>query len=88
LERLIKALGRRLTIDGDPVKTRPRGVDADHPRLELMRFRRFTMMREYEGEPWIGTRKLLTHVRADWRAIRPVMEWLADQVGPAEEPGS
>ena len=25
--------------------------------------------------------------RADWRAIRPLIEWLADYVGPAQDPG-
>jgi len=87
LERMLAQLGRKFTIDGDPVKTRPRGVDADHPKLELMRFRRVTAMREYSADDWVRTPKTLNAVRSDWRALRPLVEFLADQVGPAEEPG-
>lgn len=87
LERILVHLGRKFTIDGDPVKTRPRGVAADHPKLELMRFRRVTAMREYSADDWARTPKTLNAVRSDWRALRPLLEFLADQVGPAEEPG-
>ena len=87
LERMLAQLGRKFTIDGDPVKTRPRGVAADHPKLELMRFRRVTAMREYSADDWVRTAKTLNAVRSDWRALRPLVEFLADQVGPAEEPG-
>ena len=41
----------------------------------------------YPVEPWLGTRKALTTVRSDWRALRPLIEWLADNVGPATDPG-
>jgi len=88
LERMIAQLGRRFAIDGDPVKTRPRGVAADHPRLELMRFRRVTAMREYPADDWTQTSKTLAAVRRDWRALQPMLEWLADQIGPAEDPAN
>jgi hypothetical protein len=44
--------------------------------------------RHYPVEPWLGTRKALTTVRADWRSMRPLIEWLADFVGPANDPGA
>ena len=34
----------------------------------------------------MGTRKTLTVVRNAWRQLRPLTEWLADQVGPAVDP--
>lgn len=88
LERIIKALKRRFTLDGNLMKTRPRGIDAEHPRLELLRYRQFTAMRAYDVEPWLASGKALTTVRADWRALRPLLDWLADHVGPADDPGS
>lgn len=87
LERLIASLGRRFTLEGRPLKTRPRGYDIDHPRIALLRNRALTAARSYPVEPWIGTRKAFTNVRTDWRAIRPLIEWLADYVGPASDPG-
>ena len=86
-ERMLATLGRKFVIDTDPVKTRPRGVSPDHPKLELMRNRRVTAMRQYPAEDWLKTPKTLATVRSDWRALRPLLEFLADQVGPAQEPG-
>lgn len=86
LERILRSLKRSWEIDGRPMKTRPRGIDADHPRLELLRNRALTVSRTYPAEPWLGTRKALTTVRNGWRAMRPLVEWLADYVGPAGDP--
>ena len=86
LERILKGLRRSWDIDGRPVKTRPRGYAADHPRIELLRNRALTVARHYPVEPWMGTRKALTTVRAGWRGMRPLIEWLADYVGPATDP--
>jgi uncharacterized protein (TIGR02453 family) len=87
LERVLKGLGRRFEIDGRPLKTRPRGYELDHPRIDLLRNRALTVSRTYPMTPALGTRKALTTVRTDWRAMRPLIEWLADYVGPATDPG-
>lgn len=73
-------------IDGQPLKTRPRGVDPSHPDLDLLRFKALTASRTYDVEPWMGTRKTLTVVRNAWRQLTPLTEWLADHVGPAVDP--
>ena len=87
LRGLITKLERQgWEIDGQPLKTRPRGVDADHPNLDLLRFRALIGLRHFAVEPWLGTRKTLTVVRNGWRQLRPLTEWLADQVGPAADP--
>lgn len=51
-------------VDGDRLKTRPRGVAADHPLLELLRHRTLTAERQYgarAGCPrpkhWRGSRR-------------------------------
>jgi uncharacterized protein (TIGR02453 family) len=87
LERLVKAARRRFEVEGKPLKTRPRGYEADNPRIDLLRFRALTVARTYSIEPSLGTRKAFTTIRADWRAMRPLIEWLADNVGPATDPG-
>ena len=73
-------------IEGRPLKTRPRGVDPDHPDLDLLRFRALTASKSFPVEPWMGTRKALTTVRSAWRQVGPLTEWLGDHVGPAEDP--
>jgi uncharacterized protein (TIGR02453 family) len=84
---MLRSLERRgWTVDGRPLKTRPRGVAADHPDLDLLRFRALVADRRYPVEPWLGTRRALTTVRTGWRALRPLVEWLGDHVGPASDP--
>jgi uncharacterized protein (TIGR02453 family) len=86
LERILAGLPRAFAIEGQPLKTRPRGFDADHPRIDLLRNRALTAARTHPPAAWLGTRKALTTVRADWRAMRPLLEWLADNVGPGADP--
>jgi hypothetical protein len=88
LERLMKVLPKTFAVDGNQLATKPKGVDADHPRLDLLRNRRLTAARNYAVEPWISTRKTLSVVRKDWNTILPLLEWLADHVGPAEDPSN
>ena len=87
VQRLVAKARRRFEVDGNPLLTRPKGYDADHPRIELLRFRRLTVGRTYAPSADWGTRRALTSVRGDWRAMRPLLEWLADSVGPAADPG-
>jgi uncharacterized protein (TIGR02453 family) len=59
---------------GDAVKTRPRGVDADHPRLELMRHESLTVHREVPPHD-AADAGFARVVAADWRKIKPLVEW-------------
>jgi len=70
------------------LKTRPRGVDAEDPNLDVLRYRCLTAARYVPADASLGTRRALTSVRNGWRAIRPTVEWLADHVGPATDPAS
>ena len=74
-------------IDVAPLKTRPKGIAADHPRLELLRMTRLVFTRVYDDPKIVESAKFLDAIRRDWRAITPVLEWLADHAGPTEDPG-
>ncbi|MGN6686736.1 MAG: DUF2461 domain-containing protein [Actinomycetales bacterium] len=74
------------TVDGQPLKTRPTGVDRDHPDLDLLRFRALTAAKHYVSESWLATPAALAGIRADWKQIEPLVEWLGDHVGPAQDP--
>lgn len=77
LARLVAdAVGSGLVLTGDTLKTAPRGYDRDHPRIDLLRHRSLTLMRDHGFAPVIHTPEILDRVRADWRAGRPVVEWL------------
>jgi uncharacterized protein (TIGR02453 family) len=76
----------RFELGGDQLATRPRGVPPDHPRLALMRFKNLVAMREHGAPPWLSTPDVVEHVRADWRSVRPLVDWLTEHVGATTAP--
>lgn len=85
LERRLAAVTHAgLTIGGDKLKTRPRGVAADHPRLELLRHRGLHAWRDWEPDAELHKPSCADRVAETWRTLRPLGEWLDDHVGPAE----
>ncbi|MEJ1105915.1 MULTISPECIES: DUF2461 domain-containing protein [unclassified Kribbella] len=79
LERLLADLtAAGWTVGGDRLKTSPRGYDPEHPRIELLRHKSLTVGKSYGFEPVIHTPELVEHVRADWRATKPLITWLTD----------
>lgn len=82
LENIVATLRRKgFEIGGEVLKTRPRGVDPDHPRLELMRHKSVIAWRDHGTPAWMSTPAAVAKVRAEWRAIRPLGEWLLTHVG-------
>lgn len=73
------------TVDGDRLKSRPRGVDPGHPRLELLRFRSLYAWRRWLPDDVLHEPAALDRVTATWRVLRPLEEWLSDHVGPGEQ---
>ncbi len=77
LRRIVNQLvSQGWELGGDTLKTTPRGYDADHPRIDLLRHRSMTLGKSYGFEPVIHTADLLDRVREDWRAARPFVDWV------------
>jgi uncharacterized protein (TIGR02453 family) len=86
LEKVLRRLEKRgFDIGGDRLKTSPRGYDADHPRIELLRHRSLQAGHQLGFGPVIHTPDLLDLVRDDWRALRPLVEWVAAHCEPRAE---
>ncbi|GAA1926835.1 DUF2461 domain-containing protein [Nocardioides marmoribigeumensis] len=66
---------------GETLKTTPRGYDADHPRIDLLRHKSLTFTTDYGFDEVIHTPALADRVRADWRAGRPLVEWVGERTG-------
>jgi uncharacterized protein (TIGR02453 family) len=81
LERLLEPLvATGWVLQGDQLKTRPRGYDADHPRIDLLRRTALSVGRDYGFAPLVHSPDLVDRVRADWEEARPLVEWMADTV--------
>jgi uncharacterized protein (TIGR02453 family) len=85
LEKRLAAL-EGLTVAGETLKTRPRGYDPDHPRIDLLRHKGLYAWRAWEPDDVLHEPGTLDRVARTWRTLRPLMEWLADHVGPTEQP--
>jgi uncharacterized protein (TIGR02453 family) len=75
-----------LTIAGERLKSRPRGVAPDHPRLELLRHRSLYAWRNWPPDDALHEPAARDRVAATWRALRPLAQWLADHVGGERGP--
>ncbi|MEN0139119.1 MAG: DUF2461 domain-containing protein [Rhodococcus sp. (in: high G+C Gram-positive bacteria)] len=85
LVKLVKKVrSADFAIGGDILKTRPRGVAEDHPRLDLMRHKSLTASRTYLSPDWIETPRAADEVRTAWRSMRPLVEWLTTVIGAGE----
>ncbi|GAA1529969.1 DUF2461 domain-containing protein [Actinomadura kijaniata] len=73
-----------LEVNGDVLKTRPRGTPPDHPRLELLRHRSLYASAGWPADPWTRTPEVVERVRSAWRTLRPLMGWFDQHVGPSD----
>ncbi|CAN5528977.1 DUF2461 domain-containing protein [soil metagenome] len=68
------------------LKTAPRGVPKDHPRIEILRRKGLIAVREWDIGPWLHTRKAVSKVRTAWTDCAPLVAWLEANVGPSTLP--
>ncbi len=88
LRRVLTTLEKHgFEIGGEQLKTSPRGYDAEHPRIGLLRHKQIIAGKPYGFEKVIHSPEVLEMVRSDWRALQPLVRWLARAVegvpGPA-----
>jgi uncharacterized protein (DUF2461 family) len=71
----------------DVLKTAPRGYPAEHPRIELLRYKGVVAWQEWPVEPWLTTPDAKRRVAAFLVATRPLAAWLASHVGDSTAEG-
>jgi uncharacterized protein (TIGR02453 family) len=87
LDRRLVALDRDgFEIAGTRLKTRPRGYEADHPRIDLLRHKTLYGQRRWPPDDWLHTAEAAKVVRDAWRKLGPLNEWLDDHVGASAQP--
>lgn len=72
-------------LEGASLKTRPKGVDPGHPRLDLLRRKEIMALKRLGTPDWLSSAAALDHVREEWATVRPLAEWIMTNVGPAED---
>jgi len=85
-KRLAAVEADGVTIAGEELKTRPRGVDPEHPRLRLLRHKGLYGYRSWPPDDVLHEAGALDRVIATWRSLRPLVDWFDDHVGPSDQP--
>ncbi len=81
LEKLVADLrADGFEVRGEQLKTAPRGYDVGHPRIELLRYKSMALGKSYGFDKLIHRAELLDRVRDDWRALRPLVDWVRARV--------
>ena len=63
------------------LKTAPRGYDADHPRIRLLRLPHLAAGIQHPPRAWLHTPKAKQRVVDGWHAVTPLMDWAAQAAG-------
>lgn len=80
LEGIIAAMTKEgFEVGGDRLKTKPRGYEADHPRIDLLRHKTLTVSKHFGSPRWLETPEVAVQVRDSWRKMTALVEW-AEQV--------
>jgi uncharacterized protein (TIGR02453 family) len=86
VERLAAVQRAGLLVAGETLRTRPRGFDPDHPRIDLLRHKGLYASRTWPPDDALHEPDARDRVVRAWRSVRPLVEWLRDHVGPTEQP--
>jgi uncharacterized protein (TIGR02453 family) len=68
------------------LKTAPRGVPREHPRIDLMRRKGLIAARERGVPAWLSSKRVVSEVRSMWDGAADLCAWLDRHVGPSTLP--
>ena len=64
----------------EPLQRAPHGFNAEHPRLELSKYKGLTVTKTLKPGPWLFTREALEKSEALARAYAPLHAWMRDDL--------
>jgi uncharacterized protein (TIGR02453 family) len=64
-------------LDGDQLKTAPKGFDKDHPDIDLLRYKQFIFMRNLTDEEVLSP-DFIDTLNDTFKAMRPFFDYMSD----------
>ncbi len=64
-------------MQGDTVKSAPKGYSKEHPAIDLLRHKQFLFSKEY-SDAAVTQNNFLPKVVADYQAVRPFFDYMSD----------
>ena len=68
------------TLQGDELKTAPSGYDRNHPAIDLIRKKQFTVMRKFSDKE-VTDKNFVKEVVATFDAMRPFFDYMSEVLG-------
>jgi uncharacterized protein (TIGR02453 family) len=69
-------------VEGEKLKTVPRGFDSQHPRAELLKHKSLSAAMTL-GEPdWLSTPAAAKEIGGRWEKLRPLVDWMNEHAAP------
>lgn len=79
LQRIVDAVAAEgFAIEGEKLKTVPRGFDKEHPRAELLKHKSLSAAVEVGQPDWLSTPAAKERVAARWEVLRPLVVWVSE----------
>lgn len=83
LERIVRQVSEAgFTVEGERLKTVPRGFPREHPRAELLKYKSLSAGRELGQPDWLSTPAAAEEVARLWEQLRPLVEWEGRHAAP------
>lgn len=83
LQGIVDALAAAgFAIEGETLKTVPRGFDKDHPHAELLKHKSLSASVEVGQPDWLSTPAAKDRIAARWEVLRPLVGWVSDHAAP------
>lgn len=83
LQDIVDAVaGAGFAIEGEKLKTVPRGFAKDHPRAELLKHKSLSAGVEVGQPEWVSTPDAKAEIAERWRKLRPLVEWVGRYAAP------
>jgi uncharacterized protein (TIGR02453 family) len=83
LQQIIATLsGAGFSVEGERLKTVPRGFPRDHPRAELLKHKSLSAVVELQQPDWLSSPSATEEVARRWEQLRPLAEWMGRHAAP------
>lgn len=69
-------------VEGESLKTVPRGFEKDHPRAELLKHKSLTAGVNVGQPGWLAGPGAVEEVARRWEDLRPLVEWVGRYAAP------
>ncbi|GAA3283305.1 DUF2461 domain-containing protein [Paenarthrobacter aurescens] len=83
LQRIVEAVAAAgFTIEGEKLKTVPKGFDKEHPRGELLKHKSLSAGIEVGQPEWLSRPSAKDEIASRWEVLRPLVEWVGLHAAP------